>query len=352
MAADAATVETAPEEVHPVRSGARSAGHLGDTLSAVECQRMLDRAGVHGRSAAVVLWSRAGRNDVALLRHPELGAIVAKRSAQWSTGNIATEVQVHQGFDAASGGRLGGLRVPGLVGASAAQDVVVRRGLADHMDLRMRMIRGESVRPMLVAAGEGLALLHNSHRDSLAPWSPQMRPRPSGLLPVEPIGHGSQRSRPPDWLHDDQWSDVVDAANALQRTWTQSAVTHGDATLMNILSGSVAAPESGYLIDWEFAGLGDPRWDVGALIGSLIWVFLELRDRSPVLADRVRIRQCIDEVLIGYADAADSSFASSEALAWSGYWLAQRSYLACLRQPQVTAVADAARETARGLLCE
>ena len=59
-------------------------------------------------------------------------------------------------------------------------------------------------------------------------------------------------------------------AHAMQRVasgWTGSALVHGDASFERIL----VAPEPQrrvHLVDWDEARIGDPAWDVGAVVES------------------------------------------------------------------------------------
>jgi aminoglycoside phosphotransferase (APT) family kinase protein len=55
--------------------------------------------------------------------------------------------------------------------------------------------------------------------------------------------------------------------------WSPACLVHGDARAANVLCP--ADPEGPVvLVDWEVAGHGDPRWDVGCLVGDLLtaWV--------------------------------------------------------------------------------
>lgn len=66
------------------------------------------------------------------------------------------------------------------------------------------------------------------------------------------------------------------ALDDLGRTWRPTSLIHGDLKWDNL----VRVPRSGLsdahllLVDWELAGPGDPRWDVGALLSTFLssWV--------------------------------------------------------------------------------
>jgi len=63
----------------------------------------------------------------------------------------------------------------------------------------------------------------------------------------------------------------------LKQQWQAATLIHGDVKLANFLAfrkhatGRVRGVK---LIDWEFAGMGDPRWDVGGVFASYLnlWV--------------------------------------------------------------------------------
>lgn len=63
--------------------------------------------------------------------------------------------------------------------------------------------------------------------------------------------------------------------------WSPSCVIHGDVTDDNLqCTESVDAREPVVFVDWESAGYGDPRWDVGCLIGELLATWLTALDVS------------------------------------------------------------------------
>jgi hypothetical protein len=68
--------------------------------------------------------------------------------------------------------------------------------------------------------------------------------------------------------------------------WAPECVIHGDVTDDNLqCTESIDAREPVVLVDWESAGLGDPRWDFGCLVGDFLatWVDgLDFRDGSTL----------------------------------------------------------------------
>ena len=57
--------------------------------------------------------------------------------------------------------------------------------------------------------------------------------------------------------------------------WTPTTLVHGDVKSDNVLCGADPdGPAPLTLVDWETGGLGDPRWDVGCLIGDSLYTWL------------------------------------------------------------------------------
>jgi hypothetical protein len=65
------------------------------------------------------------------------------------------------------------------------------------------------------------------------------------------------------------------------KAWSTTSVIHGDFQADNVLS-STNGHERLHLVDWELCGIGDPNWDLGALIGSFYYCFLLTNDQSPL----------------------------------------------------------------------
>jgi aminoglycoside phosphotransferase (APT) family kinase protein len=72
-----------------------------------------------------------------------------------------------------------------------------------------------------------------------------------------------------------QEEGVCDLLDDLARDWSPAALIHGDVRPANVLidDRDEARPHV-WLVDWEHAGRGDPRWDVGCLVAHLLspWV--------------------------------------------------------------------------------
>ena len=63
----------------------------------------------------------------------------------------------------------------------------------------------------------------------------------------------------------------------LMQTWRTETLIHGDLKLGNIVAFRRRAAgrfDGIKVIDWEFAGLGDPRWDVGSIFSSYLALWM------------------------------------------------------------------------------
>jgi aminoglycoside phosphotransferase (APT) family kinase protein len=75
---------------------------------------------------------------------------------------------------------------------------------------------------------------------------------------------------------------------ALEENWRTDTLVHGDAKLDNALVRVLPRPRV-WLIDWAFAGRGDPAWDVGSMIQSCLqlWLYGITFRRDAPFADAV-----------------------------------------------------------------
>lgn len=155
---------------------------------------------------------------------------------------------------------------------------------------------------------------------------------------------------------------LADPLSTLAGAFRHEVLIHGDLKSNNILC---AAPDSVRLIDWETAGWGDVRWDVGAVIGDAIFGWLTgisfagpggLADwlasaRRPI----TDVRDDLVAFLGGYlaaggtdptADSADSAVC----LGFAAAFLLQRTMASALHAPVLSPLALAALHLARQLL--
>ena len=69
-----------------------------------------------------------------------------------------------------------------------------------------------------------------------------------------------------------------DSLNALGQSWERKALIHGDIKFDNFIAQSSRGSKRQAqikLLDWEFAGIGDPCWDVGSVFSDYLkmWIF-------------------------------------------------------------------------------
>ena len=77
--------------------------------------------------------------------------------------------------------------------------------------------------------------------------------------------------------------------DGLAATWQPAVVAHGDLQLDNVLIDAGGATAT--FVDWEFAGRGDPAWDVGTIAQELVSrsPAKDAASCAPVLGGAVRI---------------------------------------------------------------
>ncbi|OXM55619.1 aminoglycoside phosphotransferase family protein [Amycolatopsis alba] len=127
--------------------------------------------------------------------------------------------------------------------------------------------RGGLTTAHIVALAGVLAGLHTTPVDDLAAANPDLRvpmPAPKNtLLSVREYSYGLG-------MEYDEWLRVIQSLSghwaALHRTWQPRSLLHFDLRDDNVLfaTGDLR------VIDWEFACLGDPAYDVGHLITQFV----------------------------------------------------------------------------------
>lgn len=61
----------------------------------------------------------------------------------------------------------------------------------------------------------------------------------------------------------------------LRREWRHRSLVHADLREDNLLFGEPGTAEPAVrIVDWELAGFGDPRYDVGVVVGQLLLAWL------------------------------------------------------------------------------
>ncbi|WP_438042162.1 phosphotransferase family protein [Sorangium sp. So ce128] len=115
-------------------------------------------------------------------------------------------------------------------------------------------------------------------------------------------------------------SEPLGAARA---GWRPACLIHGDFRDDNILIDPAAGGDpSPVFIDWEMGGWGDPLWDLGALIGQLLYYWVESirAEQGSDFASWVRgasipfhrVQHAIQVVLESYAEASGRTLSGPE----------------------------------------
>lgn len=142
------------------------------------------------------------------------------------------------------------------------------------------------------AMGRVLGLLHSAGRDVVAladrhlpPATALARGKPETFDLLQPRWetlHGTSAAMHQLVITLQQTPSLREPLQALADDWRTETVIHGDPRWDNWLvrpggqppPGAGGDQQSVLLIDWEFAQLGDPRWDLGVLLGDYLgaWV--------------------------------------------------------------------------------
>lgn len=217
-----------------------------------------------------------------------------------------------------------------LLGFDETTATAVYESLARHTSLPDAHDRLE---PHEAAAlGEMLARVHLQTR--------------AAALPLRPTGRLGRAST--EWMtmtpkaismypaaHRELWTrldlDGQDAMSALAEDWRDGHLIHADVKDDNIFLTATGA----VLIDWETAGWGDPRWDLGCMLGGLVLRWLHGMDleAGPDLASWIASAQTpfdhvaarCEDVLTGYRRSAELCEADVvTTIGFAGVFLAHR----------------------------
>jgi tRNA A-37 threonylcarbamoyl transferase component Bud32 len=154
--------------------------------------------------------------------------------------------------------------------------------------------------PVLAELGRLLARLHTARvRPGLVPMRrPWLLDLAGGITPtfVEPSAEvreivASIRGR----------SSLMGSILSVSRTWHATVFMHGDVKWDNVLVGRDAAGVVRLrLVDWEMAGLGDPTWDIAAVVeGLLTTTMLDAGEADPAM-----VAPLVRQVLLAYGGSA------------------------------------------------
>jgi hypothetical protein len=210
---------------------------------------------------------------------------VKQGTAAGATGSMAREASVYELLAAPPIAERTAKYVTRCLGYDPSARVLMLEALPDAEDLQRYHLRTRRFPDRLASElGTGLARLHRAtqflaDRPSAArslgpvrPWICELPNPEVGLL-----REASAINLKLIGILQDEPVFAPEFARLLSE-WRAESLIHGDVKLDNCLTFN-ARPKSGKrglkLVDWEFAGLGDPRWDVGSVLSSYLelWVF-------------------------------------------------------------------------------
>ena len=125
----------------------------------------------------------------------------------------------------------------------------------------------------------------------------------AGVFPKSTPWALSIHLQQPEWFHSisaansqllqivKQYDQFASTLDRLRAHWTSSSLTHGDMKWDNCLikiDANSVAPPTIKVVDWELADLGDPLWDVAAILQSYLsyWI-LSMRVIAGVSAEQM-----------------------------------------------------------------
>jgi aminoglycoside phosphotransferase (APT) family kinase protein len=169
--------------------------------------------------------------------------------------------------------------LPVFIAYDAPRQVLVLRTDADGQDLRERHSGGQFALTLARACGRALALLHRLPPEAVGA-------RPAGLDPTWPLSWHCPKLQQLfelsaaglALLRLTQRSQVLcRSLDDLRESWRPESLIHGDLRWENWIT--LPEPQSPgrarvLMVDWELAGPGDPRLDVGTFFAEYLaaWV--------------------------------------------------------------------------------
>jgi aminoglycoside phosphotransferase (APT) family kinase protein len=203
---------------------------------------------------------------------------------------------------------------------------------------------------LLSALGRRLATLHSA------------RPDPGALSSRVPWIFGVARGVVPDIFASDPeitaMAGEIGASPALRAAldelegrWAPVAPCHGDVKFDNVVLGTLgsAPPDRGiWLLDWEFAGLGPPAWDLAGVIDGLVVPALISLDVATALRQASRGEPALE----AHRSAVGPELAPSrrEITLATVARLTQSAVQLCAMRHEAPDMAVAARQVLRGAI--
>lgn len=231
--------------------------------------------------AEVVPLRRDGRS--VRLRFHDGSDVVVKSATPRAAGSVAHEAAVLAQLHAI------GLPVPRpvttLTGSASTVLVTEELPCREPLDRRRHQAGGTSPE-WAAAAGAALARVHEARRGGVPERLPRTEPARRLLqawtvvTPRDVALHGDGFA---DLVRHLRRADLLDVLDEVAGCWTPETLIHGDVMLADLLCAEDPRQDGPVTVArWETAGRGDPRWDVGCLIGEFLWAWL---CRAELLAD-------------------------------------------------------------------
>jgi aminoglycoside phosphotransferase (APT) family kinase protein len=225
------------------------------------------------------------RNLCARVRFADGRRVFVKRAIPGGANTLAHEGAV---LTALAGH---GLPVPRLLATLPDTDgpVLVTEDMAGQGSLdTARQARGGTSPEWAAAVGRSLAQVHAVPPADALPTNDPAARLVRGWTVVTPREVTQYAGGFAEALRQLRVDGLVDLVRDTAAGWTPTALIHGDIKSDNILCAATpGAARPVRLIDWEAGGRGDPRWDVGSLVGDYLFTWLSGidLDAGPTLDD-------------------------------------------------------------------
>ncbi len=165
--------------------------------------------------------------------------------------------------------------MPKLIEFHAETGVLITLGLDGYAPLAHKLSSRGALDPdVSVAAALALVCIHRQRTD-LACLENMPFPLPFGR-PMTPEEYCGQAAEYP--LFAASVGRVETVLRSLAEEWRPAFFIHGDFKTENILLNAdprAADRPKIVVVDWELAGRGEPLWDVGSYVGSLLFGWID-----------------------------------------------------------------------------
>ncbi len=204
---------------------------------------------------------------------------------EMNIGSVTNEAAIYQVLQASCLNLKLSRYLPQCFGYDAQSGILLLEAIYNAQDLQQyHTTKGRFPKSIAREIGTALGLLHNTI---------QHQPQGNQVdIPIQPVlPTVFCLSCPPLEILQGASGVCIELMKMLQQyrifkeefeklveEWRTESIIHGDIKLANFLTykkPSSVKTRGIKLIDWEFAGIGDPRWDVGSVFSSYLtlWLF-------------------------------------------------------------------------------